>query len=130
MTRKLTIIFALFATTTAMADGTRTKFMIRGKWVEFHNDPAKRLTISSDCVAQTGELLCDAHAALSKATRAGTDVRQFSYGSNPGTVVCRQMLKGSIVMGSDKAGGQNTFCAFPDGSLLDTGTIAYYSSRK
>jgi hypothetical protein len=130
MTRLFLIVGAILAAMTAMADGTRTKFQIRGKWVEFYNDPAKRLTISADCVAQSGEISCQAHAALSQATRAGIDHRQYSYGANPGTVVCRQVLMGSIVMGYDKAGGQNAFCAFPDGSLLDTGTIAYYSSVK
>ena len=48
-------------------------------------------------------------------------------GANPGAIVCREALKGNVVLGTDLKNNQQTFCQFKDGSVIDSGAIFYYA---
>lgn len=39
-------------------------------------------------------------------------------GLNPNSLRCKHLLKGEVIIGFDSAGNEESFCQFPDGSLI------------
>jgi hypothetical protein len=70
---------------------------------------------SSDCVALN---------KLERATLKGIPASRFQGGKNPGSVVCSDVLRGEVQIGTDPQGDEQSFCVFNDGSLVSTGSLA------
>lgn len=48
---------------------------------------------------------------------------QTDGGQNPGAVLCSKHLGGTVRIGIDPKGNQQSFCRFADGSMIDNGTL-------
>jgi putative hemolysin len=84
--------------------------------------------ISASCRLGNGQLVCDAIKFLRSGVpvtvpRSALDGRQSA-----GVKVCVR-LGYSMLLAHDPAGNADTFCRFPDGSLVSTGALEQYSLR-
>lgn len=48
---------------------------------------------------------------------------------NPGSTVCKVLLKGTVFIGEDEEKNQNSFCLLKDDLYIDNGTLTYYSQK-
>lgn len=99
-------------------------FKIRGAKVVFVSFDRPPLLVSKSCVAKPQKLECQAATALSRASLKGSGANAGS--ANPGAVLCPK-LKGRIVIGTNRIGGENSFCLFEDGSLVSNGSLGAYA---
>lgn len=110
----------------------RLQIAIAGAQQSLIHIPQQRLTLSDRCSpdfeTNLTKMKCQAAQALSTARLSG--VRPGQLGSrNPGSVVCKEVLHQTVVMGVDVRGDESTYCLFPDGSLVDNGTLHYYAKQ-
>lgn len=84
----------------------------------------RHITISSNCVERESLKKCNAAQALKRAnlSKLGKDL----FGRNPGAMLCSEQLGGTVVWSKDEKGNERTFCRFKDGSLVGSGTLAFY----
>ena len=54
---------------------------------------------------------------------------QHVGGTNPGSTICTEVLKGIVVVGVDSRNNENSFCRLPSGIYVDSGTLTYYSKQ-
>ncbi len=105
-------------------------FTIDGKKQVFVHLPDQNYTLSEKCFSKKGNVDCEAFRALSKATLRGLDPELLERGTNPGSPICRKKLGGSVVIGSNEAGAENSFCLFSDGSMIDSGSLSAAAQGK
>jgi putative hemolysin len=107
-------------------------FTIANKKITFTHYPEERITISEKCASLEKNVFCKNIDFLKTLhdQKLATNLEIAPGGANPGAVVCNQVLKGIVVMGVDEKGNENSFCKMPDGLLIDSGTLTYYSSAK
>lgn len=100
-----------------------------GQQVQLIRYPAENVRVSAQCRSAAGQLACDALRFIRsgqpvKMTRAQlSDVR-----TSAGVKVCQQ-LNQPIVTAHDASGNEDSFCQFPDGSLLATGSLEQYGMQ-
>lgn len=84
-------------------------------------EPSSKILISENCFNSDVTLeksKCEAAQILKKKKQLQAPPRSASGGKNPGAVVCKDVLKKSIVMLKDQKNNENSFCRFDDGSLI------------
>jgi hypothetical protein len=119
------MIALLFALTALAADLPKTEFsFLQGKFT-FVTDEANKLTVSSDCLKEDGSLKCDATSGLKNLSWK----KRKKGDENPGSALCQKQLKGTVVVGKDAAGDESSFCRFPDGSMVDSGSLIYRARK-
>ncbi len=124
------ILSMLLFLTITYAKETET-YSIYGKKVAFIFDKNAKIRISQNCLRKKQKKYnCIAFKKIKESTRQGIDQKYFKGGANPGAVICRRKLKGTVVLGYDANKNQNTFCKFKDNSYLSSGTITYHSQKK
>ena len=109
-------VFKPSTKTTAFLFSALLLFKIDGKPVEFADLHSTNALLSRAC-AQTAK--CQAALALPRASLKNIDLRSSA---NPGALICEK-LQGRTVIGTNRAGNQNAFCRFPDGSLVSCGSL-------
>lgn len=115
----------LFALAAFAAELPRTEFtFLQGK-IAFVTDEAAKLTVSADCLKTDGSLQCDATAGLKDLSWK----KRKKGDQNPGSALCQDQLKGTVVVGKDSAGDENSFCRFPDGSMVDGGSLIHRARK-
>jgi putative hemolysin len=122
----------LFYNFQLFADSQEKIFSIGTKKTTFHHYEDKRITSTEKCESLKKEVFCKKLVFLKDLydqTQAAK-IQPREGGANPGSIVCNQVLKGIVVMGVDEKGNENSFCKTPDGLLIDSGTLTYYSSAK
>src|SRR5689334_19012012 len=92
-------------------------FVIGGQQMRFAQDPARRLMLDESCARSRQCLAFRGFERTEKEELGGQDQPAASLGA----WLCRGPLKGTVVRGFDPSGNQNSFCAFSDGSYIDTG---------
>ncbi|MBF0299238.1 MAG: DUF333 domain-containing protein [Oligoflexia bacterium] len=105
------------------------KFVIEQKVVAFNNFSKEHILISMNCGIHLSKMKCQAYKQLSNSSMKNLPAALFQGGPNPGAVICVNKLKGTVVIGSDTY-GENSFCKFSDGSIVDNGTISYYATSE
>ena len=98
-------------------------FVIEGAKVEIVRDRAG-LLVDRACSKNSA---CEARKAGEMASNRLVRDRLMG-GSNPGAEVCL-MVAGRVVIGTDQARNQNSFCRFGDGSLVSNGSLAARAFR-
>ena len=93
----------------------------------FVSDYDKRLTISKNCL-KNGKFNCLAYQTIKKASLKAIEDQLFG-GMNPGSKICSDQLRGTVVLGKDDKGNENSFCKFSDESIIDNGTLTYYGIK-
>jgi hypothetical protein len=85
------------------------------------------LRASASC--QKGQALaCDALRQLRVAAPVEIPRRFLDGRQSPGTKVC-QKLGHPILVGKNAMGAEDSFCRFPDGSMVSTGALERYAMR-
>lgn len=110
------LFLMLFVTATAVAADSIVSYSIAGKVYEFEK-------------LKTGELIGNYCAAKKNCMvgkpRPAEKIGDFFRpgGANPGSAYCKNALKGKVVMGFNPKIGQQSFCLFSDGSMIDNYTL-------
>lgn len=95
--------------------------------LEFISLPEKKIIISKSCrkiINRNSKFECQAYSALSFQQNSILKVMLVA-GANPGSQVCEALPKSRITIGKNKY-GQQSFCLFPDNSMVSTGSLYYY----
>lgn len=103
-----------------------TKVTIDGISESFITSSDNRIMISAFCMLGKN-LRCEAASALARAFEKGLDLENQG-GKNPGSLAC-SLLQGEVLIVADENGNQNTFCRFKDHSILDCGTLTYFTKN-
>jgi putative hemolysin len=103
-------------------------FNINGKKITFSYFKKEHLTLSQSCGKSLKNMSCMAYKQGITASRKGIDKKEFAGGVNPGIVICKAQFNAEIVIASNQY-GENAFCKFPDGSMIDAGSLIYYSNK-
>jgi hypothetical protein len=114
----------------ALAGTSRVAYSFGGQRVELIRYPKRALTVSADCLAASAGRKCAALRALEQAPAlAGAHApkaadRGFADQVRARAELCRgsggRVVKGELL----PSGGDNGFCLYGDGSLLDLGSLA------
>lgn len=69
---------------------------------------------------------CDALLGLLQLQKKSTLPRSVSVagGKNPGSVLCREILKGEVILGQDLEGNTDSLCRFKDGSFTACSSLS------
>ncbi len=69
---------------------------------------------------------CDALLGLLQLQKKSTLPRSVSVagGKNPGSVLCRKILKGEVILGQDLEGNTDSLCRFKDGSFTACSSLS------
>jgi hypothetical protein len=86
---------------------------------------AENVRLSAACKPPSGPLNCAAATYLRRGAPAQVPRRQLDGRMSAGTRACMS-LGNALVNGSNTVGAQDTFCRFPDGSLVSTGALEQY----
>ncbi len=86
---------------------------------------AENVRLSAACKPPGGPLNCAAATYLRRGAPAQVPRRQLDGRMSAGTRACMS-LGNALVNGSNSVGAQDTFCRFPDGSLVSTGALEQY----
>ena len=82
--------------------------------------------LSASCLGKNGEFQCEAGRSALK-TQAPTFLPQWGStqegGAEPGSRLCRETFRGRVLFGRNQRGDVNAFCAFPDASIISTGSL-------
>ena len=108
---KFIILFCL--TTSALASDKI--FKIKDQSVIVSNENG--IMANRDCIKSKST--CSAYVTARKF--AQTKVQ--SSGKNPHSVKCKDILKGEVVIGIVEAGNENSFCLFPDQSVISCSSL-------
>jgi hypothetical protein len=119
------MIALLLALTAFAADLPKSEFRFKQGKIAFVTDESRKLTISADCRKADGSLKCDATAGLKQLSWK----KRKKGDHNPGSTLCEKQLKGTVVVGQSESGDENSFCRFPDGSMVDSGSLIYRARK-
>jgi hypothetical protein len=96
-----------------------------GQQLPFLYYQADNVRVSAQCRSATGQLACDAL----KFVRTGQPVQlkrsQADVRTSAGVKACKQ-LNQPIVNAHNQSGNEDSFCRFPDGSMIATGSLEQY----
>lgn len=105
-------------------------FRIEGNIQKMILDFQKKILISEKCYTGGFPNNCEPFKLINSELKKFKGLTTTSYnigGRNPGSFICEDILGLSIVLGQNITGrGDNAFCRFEDGNLLDTGSLFYY----
>lgn len=123
------LVFLFFSISNVISAKDRKKiFTFANRKVAFIDLPGKSLLISADCLTKTKKIKCLAYDRLMK-SKPG-EINQRTIDMHPGAFICREKVKGKVIVGMDKDGNQNSFCQFKDGSIVDNGSLFHYSIKR
>ena len=122
VTNKFILLLLLIYPLILMAE----TFKINGQEIVFHRDDSKALTISLDC--KHSDCLALANLEKLKSKKINQKI-VFNSDSNPGALICEKALAGEVVIGINTY-GENSFCRFSDGSMIDNSSLHYWSLKK
>lgn len=119
------MISLLFAITVFSAEMPKTEYAFQQGRIAFVTDEGSKLTVSADCLKDDGSFSCDATKGLKDLSWK----KRKKGDMNPGSALCQKQLKGTVVVGKDAAGDESSFCRFPDGSMVDSGSLIYRARK-
>ena len=121
------ILFSICPNAWAQLDAPLIEvFTINRRPVRFLKLFEERLIISETCRTSGTNLKCSAREASLKATYKLLSPELLRDGKNPGSTLCLQM-KGNVIFAEDDQQNQRSFCGFPDGSMIDCGSLHFYA---
>ncbi|HAZ14992.1 MAG TPA: hypothetical protein DCY86_19555 [Bdellovibrionales bacterium] len=101
-----------------------SSYLINDKYHKFFYHEDKKAWANNRC--DNPNLLCEALDKLALAYKNGLE-NHLKGGANPGAVICKESMKGLVVLGTDSKENQQTFCQFQDGSLVDTAAVHFHA---
>lgn len=88
----------------------------------------ENVRVSAGCRAPSGQLACDAMRFLRGGMPVEIPRRALDGRTSAGIKVC-QRLNQPIITVRNGVGSEDSFCRFPDGSLVSTGALEQYAMR-
>jgi hypothetical protein len=88
----------------------------------------ENVRVSAPCRSGSGQLTCAAMQYLRNGQPVQIPRRSLDGRTSAGVKVC-QRLSQPIVRGHNTVGAEDSFCRFPDGSLLSNGALEQYGMR-
>jgi len=122
------VLILVFFNALSTVKAEEKKYKFDEGTITFSHNQSLRLTLSKSCEPKSGEYSCDAYSALKKASFAKA-MKQVSGSLNPGSVICKSITGGTVVLGLSEKGNENSFCRFKDGSMVDNGSLVYYGRK-
>ncbi|MBC75598.1 MAG: hypothetical protein CME64_06245 [Halobacteriovoraceae bacterium] len=99
------------------------------KRVKFYSFAQKRILISENCVENKKLASCDGLKASDSISYESLVNVQYG-GANLGALICKQQLKGKVLVGvRESSKSENSFCKLRSGSLIDSGTLLFYGRK-
>ena len=86
------------------------------------------MKLSASCRQADGTLTCAAFQYVRNGMPTEIAKRELDGVASPGSKVCLK-LGNQVVSGKNSVGSADTFCKFPDGSLITVGTLEQYMLR-
>ncbi len=86
------------------------------------------IKLSASCKKADGALACAAFQYVKSGMPTEIAKRELDGRASPGSKVCIKM-QNQIVNGKNSVGSTDTFCKFPDGSLITASALEQYSLR-
>ena len=112
------------------ASETESHFSIGDKKIVIYNYKDQRISISEKCDSLAKEKFCTNINFLKDLNKKIKNAKlQHVGGTNPGSTICTEVLKGIVVVGVDSRNNENSFCRLPSGIYVDSGTLTYYSKQ-
>ncbi len=123
MNRLMALFFLLLLSFQVSANEQMWKF---GKiFIKMYEDKSKNAIYSFACTQSS----CDALKKTKKVSFKQLDKNALLGGKNPGSVLCKEVLKMDIVFMRDISGNENSFCLFKDKSMLSASSLAVTASE-
>ena len=122
----LLIILVLTVASPAPARGAsppRYVAHFTGAKVTLVEHAGEHLTVSESCEGPRGAG-CQARRALGKLSLRKLDASQ-ARGESDGSLLCERQAEGTVVVGTNARGDENSYCRFKDGSLVDNGSLVW-----
>lgn len=88
----------------------------------------ENVRVSAQCRTADGQLACDALRQLRGGPPVEIPKRELDGRTSAGVKACTR-LQHPLVTAMSTTGNEETFCRFPDGSLLSTGTLEQYGVK-
>ena len=95
-------------------------YRIGEKFIIFKMHNEQKYLLSNQCVKTNN---CLASRALNKKYNIKINPGDLKGGKNPGSVLCRKIPDGKVVIGLDVKRNQQSFCLFTDKSIISTGIL-------
>lgn len=89
---------------------------------------ADNVRVSAQCRSASGQLACDALRFIRNGQPVAMKRAQLDGRTSAGVKVCKQMSQ-PMVTAHNSSGNEDTFCKFPDGSMLATGSLEQYGMQ-
>jgi hypothetical protein len=112
----------------SQATGQASSFKIDGKEINFYFNEEIRLVSSEKCISTPKKDGCKNFDFLKKLTTKNIDRKQPG-GVSIGAEVCKSILKGAIVTGTDEGNNENSFCKIKDNLFIDNGSLLYIAEK-
>ena len=88
----------------------------------FLDDRDSKILISKECAVEKGEYRCSAYFAWKKGAWRDAKIETVG-GASAAALLCRKVLRARVVIGRTKDGIENSFCLFPDRSMISCGAF-------
>jgi|GEM_PF-3654396 len=116
------VLFSVVCSSGSLAAVPGIPFRFKDETRIFLDDRESRILISKDCAGEQGRYRCEAHLAWKKGVWRSF-VFETTGGANKGALICRKALHARVVIGRTKDGIENSFCLFPDRSMISCGAF-------
>lgn len=99
-----------------------------GQQLPFLYYPRENLRVSAQCRSAAGQFTCDAMRFMRNGMPVELARRALDGRTSAGVKVCMRMNQ-PIVTVHNSVGSEDSFCQFPDGSLVANGALEQYKMR-
>jgi putative hemolysin len=120
--------------TSSVVDGNSTKTLLMwrlgDKLYPMRHEASTGIIISYNCFpldTKIADSKCSAAQALKELKFPELPSGALVGGKNPGSLICKEGLKSSVVILKDSDGNENSFCEFKDGSLVSNSTLIRFA---
>lgn len=100
-------------------------FQIHGTWATLTTSEDRKIQILEACLRP--KTPCLAREKLLELRGSKIEKTEEDGTANLGAMICKK-IGGKILLGRNRQHDQNSFCEFFDKSIVDSGTLAYFSS--
>jgi hypothetical protein len=100
----------------------------QGQQVGFLYYPNENVRITAQCRTAAGQFVCDAMRFMRSGLPVEIARRALDGRTSAGVKVCQRMNQ-PIVIVHNSVGSEDSFCRFPDGSLVANGALEQYKMR-
>jgi hypothetical protein len=99
-----------------------------GQQMPFLYYPRENIRVSAQCRSASGQFICEAMRFMRNGMPVEIARRALDGRTSAGVKVCMRMNQ-PIITVRNSVGAEDSFCQFPDGSLISNGALEQYKMR-